>query len=224
MITDSHDDNLTVSQRLRTMPFRGKLSYLWDYYKWIALGILCFMVVGAILVSNYVKALHTNSILGVTLINADAIEADQRDLFTGFAETLEDSEGDEVVTVDASLSIDLSKQDAVSAASFQVLSATLLSGGTDILICDEQLFLKEQENNAFLPLKEVLSGEELDRASDLVVASGEAYGIKFTGSSLQDGAVYPRESALVIGVASTCRDPETAGKFINWFCIERSNK
>jgi hypothetical protein len=202
---------------MKDMSFGKKLSYLWDYYKWLVIGTAVMITAGIILVTNYYKASHTNSILEVTLINADALEADQSLEFSEFIATLEDALGDEVVTVDASLSIDLEKQDAVSAASFQVLSAKLLSGDTDILVCDEELFLKEQENNAFLPLDQVLSGEDLERKGDLVTVAGKAYGIRLLGSVLQDGAVYPKDSRLVMGIASTTRDPETAGRFFKWF-------
>ncbi len=216
-ITGNYDEHLSVSGHMKDMSFKGRLSYLWDYYKWMVIGAVVMILVGIILVTNYYKASHTNSILEVTLINADAFEADQSTAFSGFVSTLEDTVGDEVVTVDASLSIDLDKQDAVSAASFQVLSAKLLSGDTDILVCDEELFLKEQENNAFLPLEEVLSGKDLEEMGDLVTVSGKAYGIRLMGTALQDGAVYPKDSALVMGIVSTSRDPETAGSFLKWF-------
>ncbi len=218
--TGNYDENQPVSKRLKGMSFKEKLSYLWFYYKWIIIGGILLVLVGSILVSNYYKASHTNSILEVTLINASAVEADQSTAFLEFPGTLEDSEGDEVVSVDASLTIDLNKQDARSAASFQVLSAKLISGETDIIVCQEELFLKEQENNAFLPLEEVLSKEDMEKAKDdLVMISGKAYGIRLKGSAIQDGAVYPKDSELIIGVTSTGRDIETAGEFLKWFVL-----
>ncbi len=211
------DESLSASQRLKDMSFKEKLSYIWFYYKWVILGALFLTVAGVILINNYSRAMHVNSILEVTLINSDAIAADESTVFSDFLDTLEDTEGDEVITVDSSLVIDLAKQDYRSAASFQVLSAKLLSGDTDIIVCEKELFLMEQENGAFLPLDEVLSREEMEKTKDLVTVSGKIYGIRLFESVLQDGSIYPKDSELVMGVASTSRDPETAVKLLKWF-------
>lgn len=217
-------DNRSVRERLSEMTVGQRIAYLWDYYKWLVIGMAVAIVVIVVLAQNLYTASHTNTILTVSLLNADTLSSDASELPTRFLETLPDLDGDEIIVFDASLSINPERGDSLSATAYQVLSAQLLGGELDVLVCDETLFSMLLENGAFLPLRAVLSEAELDRFSGELfegITSGdggetEVYGLRLSGSALQDGRIYPADSDLVIGITGSSSDPELAAKFLRW--------
>ncbi len=54
-ITGNYDEHLSVSGHMKDMSFKGRLSYLWDYYKWIVVGTVVMILVGIILVMGIVS-------------------------------------------------------------------------------------------------------------------------------------------------------------------------
>ena len=222
-MTETGGDTQPLRERLGKMSPKERLSFLWYYYKWVVFAVIAGVLVLVFLVRNWWQAAHRNSVLNVTLISADALSVEEG-IFDPFLATVPEMEGDESVTVDASLSIDPEKGDSLSAAAFQVLGAELLSGEIDVLISEETLFSMEQVNAGFSSLDEVMDPalleKEADRlwwAKDPITQEKKPYGIVLTGTYLQDGMIYPAKSCLICGVASTTSDPELSGDFIVWY-------
>lgn len=216
-------DNLSLRERMSGMSGRERIAFLWYYYKWPVLLLAAGAIVLAVLLTNYWKTAHVYSVLTVTLINADTVSADNTDFFQEFLKTLPGMEGDEVVSVDAGLSIHPEKGDALSSAAFQVLGAELLSGEIDVYLSDETLFSMEQENGGFLSLSEAMDSEFLTEHEDHIYyavdpATGEEepFGFILTGSPIQDGMIYPKDSVLIMGIGSRSENTEVSGAFVKW--------
>lgn len=170
-----------------------------------------------------------DSVLRVTLVGADSLEAEKSSLLEDYRKAAGYEDG-ETLTLDTSLYYDPGAQDQRSASSLQILAAQFLSGEIDVFAGDEELFEKEAENHAFLNLEEAVPESVLEEYRDALIYSeddsdGGSYpsGILLKDTRLTEDRFYSEGQIIAIGVGSRSASPEEAGSFITYLLTGRAD-
>lgn len=183
--------------------------------------ILCMLSAGVLEGCGQEEG-KADSVLQVTLVGADSLEAEKSSLVEDYRKAAGYAD-DETLTMDTSLYYDSGAQDQRSASSLQILAAQFLSGEIDVFAGEEELFEKEAENHAFLNLEEVLPESVLeDYRNDLIYSEDESdgesrpLGILLKDTRLTKNHLYRQDQVIAIGVGSRSDSPEEAGNFITY--------
>ncbi len=181
--------------------------------------ILCILSAGALTGCGQGKG-KADSVLQVTLIGADSLEAEKSSLVEDYRKAAGYGD-DETLTLDTSLYYDSGAQDQRSASSLQILAAEFLSGEIDAFVAEQDLFEKENENHAFLNLEDILPESVLEEYSSSLIYStagsdGGTYptGIMLENTRLTDDKIYSPDQTIVAGIGSRSASPLDAGNFI----------
>lgn len=226
--------------KIRELPPKERLPYIWDYYKWwIIIGVIAVIVVGNIVYGQLTKK---TEVLYVLAVNADSMEFDPEefDLFGDFlTEQGFDPKKDEVA-----LNTGIYYTDGASMSDvygMQAMTTILGSGSADVCLMDEALYEKEAELGAFLPVAVYLTEDELDRFSDRLIwvkiEDDDDAETETAEESVDSGELVAcgillsnenpfRESGLydvfdpVIGIATSSSRPELAATMIRYLLRE----
>ena len=223
---NEYGDSVPLRVRLRAMSGRQRLSYLWYYYRLPFLIALGALVLLGLFVRDWQRG--GDSFLTVTLVNADAARAEESGLFTAFPSAFGYAPED-AVTVDATLRVDLARQDAASAHSYQILAAEFLTGEIDLFVSDPELFAALAQNGAFAPLTEYLEPDQLeawqgallyppDAAPAALPDAGqpEPCGVLLRCCALHRAGVYPESQAVAVGIGGRSGNPEAAAQMLDF--------
>ncbi len=145
---------------LKTAPFKEKLSYFLDYYKWHVILTVTAIVVVTALVSQILSRKDTAFYLA--LINAvDTTSAELPDYdFTKHAGI--DTEECEIV-YDTSMCIDFSTMTEYSISSAEKFVTHLAAAQLDVVISDEDIIRKYAHNETFYDLTRFLTEEQIEK-------------------------------------------------------------
>lgn len=182
---------------------------------WLIAGAVSIVIV--IIVMQGILNPKEYSVMTVTLVNSDQIQADKSELFKNYLETV-GYDKDDVITVDANPQVDVDAYDAVSVRSFQVLAAEFVSGKIDLFISDEAIFDKENENNGFSALSDVFSEDFLSGQEDRLWTSdgtGESsVGIVLSDTQLVTDGIYQKDQTVIAGIGSTSKNKKEAADLL----------
>ena len=190
--------------------------------------ILCMLSAGVLEGCGQEEG-KADSVLQVTLVGADSLEAEKSSLVEDYRKAAGYAD-DETLTMDTSLYYDSGAQDQRSASSLQILAAQFLSGEIDVFAGEEELFEKEAENHAFLNLEEAVPESVLEEYRDALIYSeddsdGGSYpsGILLKDTRLTEDRFYSEGQIIAIGVGSRSASPEEAGSFITYLLTGRAD-
>ena len=186
----------------------------------IARTLVLFLLFSGILSGCGSSEAKADSILQVTLVGGDSLEAEKSTLADDYRKAAGYA-NDETLTVDTSLYYDKDDSDQRSASSLQILAAEFLSGEIDAFVAEQDLFEKENENHAFLNLEDILPESVLEEYSSSLIYStagsdGGTYptGIILENTRLTDNKIYSPDQTIVAGIGSQSAYPQDAGNFI----------
>lgn len=221
--------------KLKEMTPKERISYIWDYYKWV---IILAVIAGVVIISIVRSAMaKKEEVAYVLMVNADTMSVawDPAELFTDFlSENGYDPKHQEVTVNTGIHYLDGSSMSDVYG--MQALTTVLGSGTADVCLMGEELFTQEASLGAFIPVQYYLSEEELEALSDRIVwvesdpditsiaedgedpAPGNLYarGIRLTENDvIGESGLYPGESP-VIGIAASSERPELAAALVHY--------
>ena len=159
---------------MKQKPFKERLAYFWDYYKWHTLAVLALVIVA---ISYTVSILRepdykANGLLlnAYSYSNYEQIQANIQSLADGFskAEDLDDKNVE--VNLDGSRVYYLDEEnDAYNADTIQLILTYVASESLDFIIGDEDAMLELAYMQMFQDLSSILNDEQLQKLDDSVL-------------------------------------------------------
>lgn len=146
-------------QKLGTMNWRGKLEYIWSYYKPLIFGIIGAVVL-VIIVCQQIENAKYRTILNVSVINTSLVnesEAVQEQLQKEFGT---DDKYDEVSFDTTFMFGNIETADYNMVMKF---TAVVAAKSMDVLITNEEIFDHYQEQELFLDLSTLFTQEECEQ-------------------------------------------------------------
>ncbi len=147
-------------EQLKSKPFKAKLSYFMDYYKW-------HVIIGSITIFGAVSFLVTiltakDLVFSAALLNCFSAENTQpyAEAFDAYTEIDTTSQYSNIAT---NINIDEVGSDYNSV---QLLAVKIMTGELDVMIANESIFGKYVINDMFVDITTVLSEEQYQRFQD----------------------------------------------------------
>ena len=159
-----------IKETISGMTFKGKMEYLWTYYKWVLAVAAGVILLICIIVSSVMNKSVTILYSG-TIINAELSEEGETYLTDDLFAHLGGVEKKEKVELTSSYYNDLSTTqdpEADSAAAMRI-TAMVAAKELDYIIMDELSYNYYKKASIFSSLDEELSQELMDQLSDRVV-------------------------------------------------------
>ncbi|MCD7715819.1 MAG: hypothetical protein LUI39_05120 [Lachnospiraceae bacterium] len=206
--------------KLKLLSWKDRLIYVWDYYKPQMGAIIAVIFVIYLGITIY-HNLQIDNVFSVYMVNcgsytidSDALLADYTDYIGGIGEK-------EEMTFDTSTILD--EEDVNYGYAYQMkFTAVLTAKMVDVILADPDTFEEYAGYGYFVDLREVLTDEQLEEWSDLLVYMDNTeegvnapYAIDLTGTAvveeydLYEGTVYG-------GVVINGENTDKAPTFLDW--------
>ncbi|MCI5996364.1 MAG: hypothetical protein MRZ45_10560 [Blautia sp.] len=154
--------------KLKGMPFKKKLAYVWEYYKGV-IGIAVFVIVIICLCAQMMKGSGRTTELSVAMINAQKTEGTEvlkmEKEFIGY---LGLDEGKQTLAFDDSYLMNLESGDPMTVASQTKLLASIQAETLDVILMPEDIYENYMVSGAFADLEEKLGEEFLEVYRDMI--------------------------------------------------------
>lgn len=205
---------------LRELHGKKKAAYIWDYYKWLILGIGIGGLLLVFMILNFVRENNTNYLMEVTLVDADSLAVEAEGRFETFLR--ENGYPDDTqIAVDSSLKVDDQETAGpATAAALQVLAAEFSSSQVDLFVSQKELFLKEMRNHAYSDLTSWLPESFIDSHRESLIYQ-EIDGVKEPVGVVLDqdsylfwNRIYQTDQNIVAGIGSRSQSEEAAAKLL----------
>ena len=142
-------------EKLKSMGWKGRLQYIWMYYKPAMAAILAVILVGAG-IHQWVENLKNKDIFYLAVINSSMMYGD--DLETDFKAYLGDEDPYDIVNIDTSMAM---YEESGSAYGTQMKIVTRVAAGSiDVMVSPEDVY--EQDADLYEKLKDDIDGDRLD--------------------------------------------------------------
>ena len=140
---------------------KGRLQYIWMYYKPAMAAILAVILVGAG-IHQWVENLKNKDIFYLAVINSSMMYGD--DLETDFKAYLGDEDPYDIVNIDTSMAM---YEESGSAYGTQMKIVTLVAAGSiDVMVSPEDVYEQYSGQDMFLDLKDVLDADLYEKLKD----------------------------------------------------------
>lgn len=203
-------------QAMAGLDGRGRLLFLWDYYKIPILALLCTLVLTVVTVVTTVGS--GKVALYAVFVNTASPEGNREAL----ERILEDGGitlSGRRVDVTADLHLGRAYDELSDAQTVQILAALFGISGLDFFAADQAVFDRYAQQDAFLDLSFFLDGETLERHREELYyyenSEGQTVlgGIRLhPGSALHEAGYFLTD--VVVGVAANAQNMEEAVCFL----------
>lgn len=151
-------------EKVKPLSGKEKLSYIWDYYKIVFVGLLFLVLVIGIGVQMY-KGSKQKEYLYSLVLNTDTIGGEPIEFLESYKQELGLNPKKQKLTVDTSVQLYLEEEvrSQGSMASYAKLVTLLGAGQIDIMISPEDVYRKYASSGAFYNLEDVLPKELYER-------------------------------------------------------------
>lgn len=147
-------------KNIKNAPFKVKLQYFWDYYKWYVIIPLVIVVA----LSNYIYHLVTDpdTILNGVMLNCGYLDNDEElnEFLQNLYETYEIDTKEEEITFNTSLTYSIT-DNTNNYNALQALMAWSSAGVLDFMCADKDTLTELAYKGYFTDLRDVLSEEEI---------------------------------------------------------------
>lgn len=197
---------LIEKEKLSTMDWKGKLGYLWTYYKFV-LVIVAAVVLVIVVVCQTVENARYNDILTIG-VNMPATTADNEKIEKAVNEAIGTGEKYDRVSLDMSYAMaDVESADYNMVMKFTTVVA---AQGMDVLFTNEAIYDHYSEQGMFLDLSELLTPEQCEKYG---IAKGDDY-LEVTDSQwLSSMEIVDYEPVYLTVIANT-KNTEKVKEFI----------
>ncbi len=219
--------------KLKEMSLKERITYIWDYYKWVFIIAVIAVIVVISVVRHFLA--YKETALYIVLANADTFtySGNGSELFTDFLEEEGINPKKEEVTVNTSIRY-LSGQSMTDIYGMQALTTVMGSGTADVCVMNEELYEQVGSLGAFIPVQFYLTEEEMEELSERIIwvpSDPDISSIAEAGESEEAGTLYARgirisdenpltESGLYtaegtyVGIAEASKRTELAAKLV----------
>lgn len=154
-------------QKIRSLGFKARIGYFWDYYK-IVLVIIAALILVIFLIVSIIQGMRTDTLLYVCVLNSDELDPDTERLRDDYIEARGGTGKMQEIVFDSSIEVDpdspgISQRDV--AASIKITSY-VSAGAVDVFLSPSDVTEFEKEQGLFMELDDLLSEEEIERLSE----------------------------------------------------------
>lgn len=155
------------SGKLKLLSWKGRVAYVWDYYKPLMvaiIAIICVVNLGFTIVHN----LQIDTVLSVYMVNCNSYYVDSDEMVAEYTEYIGGIGEKEEITFDTSTILD--DDDASTSYAYQMKFIAVISAKlADVILMDAETFEEYAGEGYYSDLREVLTDEELEKWSDRIV-------------------------------------------------------
>lgn len=155
-------------KKLSGLSWGERLGYIWDYYKPLMAAILLIIFLVSMGVEIY-QNLQKEQLLDVYFVNSNNLFVDSEAMTSEFTEYIGGLEKNQEINIDTTLSLEEGNLNQFSTASQTKITALASSKAIDVLVMDEETFDKYYAEGFFADLGALLSEEQLEAWSDLLI-------------------------------------------------------
>lgn len=220
------------AKTFKELDFKGKLNYIWDYYKWYFVFGFVIILIASVSIPSIIEN-RKEPVLYAVFINTQILDQESTTLMDDFVKDKKiDMDGKRIV-LDTSLIINRDKADQLSMQSNQKLLALFSAKTPDVLVSDNENFQFYAQQGAFKSLEEVLPADVFEKYKPYMLTCNSKdadqtiyYGINIrTSKRLYDEGAYNNATGkfLVEPIFSICinaKEPENAVKFLEFLMEE----
>lgn len=208
-------------KKFKSLSFKDKIGYIWDYYKGIIGGILAAILVICLCVQT-MRGSGKETVLSAAIINAEKTDGSKvLDLQEDFSAYLQLDEENQSLSLDDSYIIDLKNGDQVTVACQTKLMAGIQAKTLDVILMPEDIYENYLASGALTKLEETLGKEFLEEEKDIWRmgrTEGDdkdaVYALKISGSEKLEDIYGNREIYLAVPVGAG--HPEEIRAFVKY--------
>lgn len=207
-------------KKIKELPFKKKLEYIWDYYKLLMAGI-ALLILGIVVVVQLVEKSKIVTELSVACINNVDILGEMAVMQEDFAEYGGFTGEYQEVNFDGSYQMTLGQYDSMTTNSQSKLVAVIAAQNLDVLMMPKDIYEFYLGSSFYMDLKEVLTPEEYEQYEDLLYfdKQGEdtqekAYGIQIKDNEQVEKIFGNQE--VVLSVVVNSKKQDNAKKFVQY--------
>lgn len=155
--------------QVKDRPFKERLAYFWEYYKWWVIGIVGAIIVIVLMIRSIVT--KKDQVLYVAMINTLQVstECTEEVFINPLLEQFELNPKKNTIMYDIDFVFSDEGNGSNDYRNRELLSVYMAAGEIDIISSDEPYFLEYAYNGFFCDLRDYLSAEELEQLSDYLV-------------------------------------------------------
>ena len=155
-------------KKLSKLSWGERIVYIWDYYKPLMVAIAGVILAISIGVSIY-HNMQINTLLNAYFINCNALDADGDAIAADFAAYLGGIGEKDEIHVDTMTTLDDEDMSNYGTANQMKMTAYIAAGDVDVLLLNQSAYDKYDGSGAFADLSTLLTKEQLEQWSDLLV-------------------------------------------------------
>ncbi|MDD2958912.1 MAG: hypothetical protein PHR92_10375 [Lachnospiraceae bacterium] len=159
-------------KKLKSMGWKARIVYIWDYYK----VIFVILLVGGVLINiavTMVKNINTKVLMNAVFFNCDYVNGDTEGLTQQFIDSLGGIEKNEMIKTDFTLMLNPDVWDNTRTATETKVTAYNLTGELDCMVMTEDVYRQYQTQGLFQQMELRLTQEEQSKWKDYLVLDAE---------------------------------------------------
>jgi len=159
--------------KLREMSFKEKLEHIWEYYKFIILGLVIFLVIIGSLINAWFINPQPKTALFLSWNTGYVLHEQLDELSEALTKRMVDEKDNEVVSVTQILTS--TDDPTINMASQQRMIAMVAAGEIDVFILDSTMLVEYASNGLIVPMESILAEirsidrEAYDRIEEKIV-------------------------------------------------------
>ena len=219
-------DRQSEKEKLKDMPFKKKLSYLWDYYRYHAL-----LIIGLVLIISYTVYTFTKPKIDTRLSTIIINNTIDSQVWDDYTEKITEHLDLDTLSEDVRLNYSFYYNGAVDyeANMRQAFGVYIAASEIDVVIAPMSEFADYVSYGFFTPLSDQLPTDLYSSLTDKFYLSGTednpkvaAYGIYMADTKLYSERSLPtEEDPVLIGIIANAPHKENSVEFIRYLFNEK---
>lgn len=208
------EDTLEQLKEMKDRPFKDKLEYFWEYYKYLALGVIVTIAIIIGIIHSIVS--YREYAISIIVVNSDSTVSDELsdEWESDLAEILQINTKKEKVYIDTSIQVGNGTQQQIEYAALQKLVAFFTSRTADVFIANTPLFEEYSQNGNVGDLRNYYSEEELEALSDIIYYTDAATFVDYQDISNLDAQEDQKKYTVDHRDPDSMQDPIPTGFYV----------
>lgn len=195
-------------EKIRQLPGRERIRYLWGYYKVYLLLFIFFIVIFCYFILPLFTQRSKNTLLSIAIIDSSQIAREDTSRLNSMAvKYFNGDENTDKIQIDTSGTT----YDTSSSSSIKVTILLSSVGENDVIICGQELYERYNDKDAFLNIEEYKS---LICPTAYSACIGNV--VSLDNCPLWSNLGYTDYTPVYACIPVSCKQPEKAVEFINF--------
>jgi len=182
-------------EKLKQMDTKGKVEYIWEYYKFWIIGTLAMMI----LIYGLVDAQIENSketYIYVTMVNSQLVSSGETSLLDDFADSIGIDTSEKKVILDTSIQMDAEVSSEYSMNSSAKMFAQFAAKTIDVTVMNKDMIDFFDDKDAFASLDKVLPADFYNAHKDNFITGTDSEGNEYIcAMDISDSVIFQESNA-----------------------------